>query len=220
MNLTRILATAALAITGTGVGLTAPAVAATTPDVYIHGTTRMASYASRGTCNVHAATEVRKVTTHSAQAQMVAAWPYFGYPDPSERMTCCPVQGGRWSYIVAYKALSGKPLSPVDKLYPRTGSATLDAEAMWAFSRYREYPSAKKCERAFNATLAKVVDARNRKLSFGTYPCMSHGPEAFAFLVGYFATSSSAGLRGDTPLSHTFNVLNQNGWAPPYSPWF
>jgi len=217
ISLGRLVAPLAIAASAWGIAVAPSASGTESADVYVRGTTRMASFASRATCDRIAASELQKVTSDPQVARLLGPWPYGGYPDAKERLTCYPVQGARWSYVIAYEALSGKALSRNDVLYPREGTVTLDVENVWAFTRYRSYATVKACNRAFESVVARVEEARNRKLGFGTHPCITLGPGTVAFTINYLATTSTGGLSGDTPYSQTINILNQNGWAVPYA---
>ena len=188
--------------------------AQTYPNVYFHGTTRMTSFSSRTTCDSYAKWELRQVTSNTHKAQLLGETYYYGY---GNRLTCYPVQSGRWSYLIAYSALTNQPLNPADKLFPRSGSYLGDAESIWGGDHYGIFSTMTACKSHFTWALNKIQALPGVKVNFSTRPCSENGPGSDTYEIDYLAASSSPALPGDRVDGGLINIIDQTGWAVPYT---
>lgn len=203
-----------LALTGTAVGLTAPAQAATSSgtsahaSVYLHGTKAMAKFRSLGTGEAHAGWEVEQVKA-SGTANLLPMFSDQSTHGQELRFTCYPLQNGNWSYLVAYRSSTGKPVLRADRKVEVAHRAVygpakkaVDRENVWD---YRDNvwatgagATSKNCAGWLNWFDNLVVTNPRTRLVNSFNECYTE-PAVAAYTVEYLATSSTAGLRGDKP---------------------
>lgn len=211
-----LLALAATATALGGLTVTAPgAMAKESPTVYVHGGSSSVTFTSRAACNTQAAAAVAKVRSQPRQARLLGETRYFGYGD---RLTCYPVHTGRWTYLVAYEALSNRALWQGDRAYPRFGSAAVDGERIWGREHAPSFTSKKDCDAHFAWAVKAIRANPSTKINYDTRPCMNSIEDRYDYRVSYLATSPTAGFAGDATYDEVISILNQTGWAVPYGP--
>ncbi|MBO1753621.1 hypothetical protein [Allobranchiibius sp. CTAmp26] len=205
----------ATALAGTGITLAAaPAHAATHPagSIYLHGTSHQAHFSSRSDCESHATWEVGQVKKASTTATLLPGTQSSDFQGPELRFTCYPVRGAQWTYLTAYTSKTGKPVASTDLYVDTTnrlsdlvnGVKTVDSENVWAYEHFVSKPASSTdvatCTRYLNSFVHQVkVNPHARTVGADTACEVDNG--TISYYVDYAATTATAGLLSDKPLT-------------------
>lgn len=225
-----VVAAAGSALTGWTASPARASAATEKNSVYYHGTTREAQFASRATCEAHARAEVKVVQAHPSQVALIPALSPPGISGPQLRTTCYPVASGQWSYLIAYFAKKGVPLSKYDR-YVDLGSRfngpgfPPDDERAYLYvhqvSHTAQYWSVATCNKYANAITAKVGARASLRLLVAEQCFSQSGKVGYAVL--YSGPTRAPGVaKGDGPqlvgttASNSFPMLDVLGYDYSY----
>ncbi|MBO1755084.1 hypothetical protein [Allobranchiibius sp. CTAmp26] len=225
-----VVAAAGSALSGWTVSPARASAATEKNSVYYHGTTREAQFTSRATCDAHARAEVKVVQAHPSQAVVIPAFSPPGVVGPELRTTCYPVASGHWSYLIAYFAKKGVPLSKYDR-YVDVNSRMFspafppDDERAYLYvhqvSHTARYWSVATCNKYANATTATVRSRSSLRLLI-SQQCFSQAGKV-GYFVAYSGSTPARGVaKGDGPqlvgasASDAFPMLDVLGYDYAY----
>ncbi|UIJ36018.1 hypothetical protein [Allobranchiibius sp. GilTou73] len=217
------------ALTGWGGSPVRASAATEKNSVYYHGTTREAQFTSRATCDAHARAEVKLVQAHPSQAVVIPAASAPGVTGPELRTSCYPVASGHWSYLIAYFAKNGVPLSKYDHYVNLDNrfdpGFPQDDERVYLYEHTAIHPAAywsvATCNKYANGTASTVRSRASLRLLFGQ-ECSS-GRGVVGYSVFYSAPAlGMAAVRGDTvqlvgtTVNNSFAMMDALGYDYTY----
>lgn len=223
------VAAASTGLAGFG-AVSAPASAAgSTNAIFYHGTSRDAHFQSRATCEAYSRYWVKQIASKPAQVTLIPAYSDPGITGPESRTSCYPVSTGQWSYLIAYFAKKGVPLTKYDhfvNIDDRFGPALkADNEATWGYlhavARPSTYWSVATCNKSANWTASKVGSNANVRLVNAQLCASSSGEVSYGVL--YLAARPGAQvIAGDesallgTTVASGFPMLDVLGYDYTY----
>lgn len=222
----------ATALAGTGLTLAAgPAQAAPAHakgSVFLHGTTKMASFPTRAKCEGHAAYELKLVANASKSVTPLPGLRIANSVGPELRFSCYPVRNGQWTYLTAYTSKSGAPLASSD-LYVDTSSnrsaqvdngTSVDSQNVWPFAHRivsdSKTTSVAQCNGPLKFIVEKILQSPSLRLIGTDTSCVAANGK-----VGYeadYASTTANGLPYDKAggeFEQTQPMLDALGYAYP-----
>lgn len=191
--------------------------------LFIHGTSKMASFASRAACNAHAQAEVRTVNANR-NTKLVPELAEPGSLASGMRTTCYPLKSGKWSYLVAYYSKNGQPLMKSDKyvdIEQRFESdSPIDNEALLVrlhrVTKSASSMTMKQCNALANRDVATIKNTNSYRLLVGSSCGMAAGKISYQVIYGMAGQRApiwrgdpqlAVGGPGDTDLAPMLDVL-------------
>ncbi|NYJ73545.1 hypothetical protein [Allobranchiibius huperziae] len=181
--------------------------------VFVHGLRYLAHFDSRAVCDSHAQWAVDQVSKAGSGMTLL---PSLGYSRTSAPTECYPIvnrdypgYSGEWSYVVAYRSVTGKPLlSPVDvKVDPGQShppAVNPDHDSVYGYAHKVAFStkttSLQACNNKLNWSANAVLANPNAHLSYASKTCSTQDqllPGYIGYEVDYLGTSENIGLAGD-----------------------
>lgn len=179
---------------------------APTEHIFMHGTSALAQFTTRSTCEAHARYEVNLV--HNYENMILIPGVHVGNRVGSAiRLQCYPLRNGRWTYLTAYSSYFGSPIQPQDLPLDLSNRAaqvkagtSQDTQTVWSFAHITQHAVSTTSQAACDAQRDDIVNLTDKpssknRLVRADYRCTTHDG-----VLGYeadYLSPSTVGLPND-----------------------